>query len=75
MRYVEFKNGIQTFVTKEEQELLIKLNGSPIAKKDLTERENQVAKRLAEKSILTRQKNNDSIYYRVSKTTDNTTTY
>ena len=75
MRYVEFKNGIQTFVTREEQELLIKLNGSPIAKKDLTERENQVAKRLAEKSILTRQKNNDSIYYRVSKTTDNTTTY
>jgi len=59
MRFVEFTSGLQTFVTKE----------------DLTEREQQVARRLTEKSILTRRKQDDSIYFTISKAANTSSTY
>jgi len=75
MRFVEFTSGLQTFVTKEEQELIETMSKGPVKKRDLNEREQQVAHRLTEKSILTRQKQNDSIYYKLSKAANSTSTY
>jgi len=75
MRFVEFTSGLQTFVTKEEQELIETMSKGPVKKRDLNEREQQVAHRLTEKSILTRQKQNDSIYYKLSKAAHSTSTY
>ena len=75
MRFVEFTSGLQTFVTKEEQDLIETMSKGPVKKRDLSEREQQVAHRLTEKSILTRQKNDDSIYYKLSKAANSTSTY
>lgn len=75
MRFVEFTSGLQTFVTKEEQDLIETMSKGPVNKRDLSEREQQVARRLTEKSILTRQKQNDSIYYKLSKAANSTSTY
>jgi len=75
MRFVEFTSGLQTFVTKEEQELIETMSKGPVKKRDLNEREQQVARRLTEKSILTRQKQDDSIYYKLSKAANSTPTY
>ena len=75
MRFVEFTSGLQTFVTKEEQDLIETISKGPVNKRDLSEREQQVARRLTEKSILTRQKNDDSIYYKLSKAANSTSTY
>ena len=75
MRFIEFTSGLQTFVTKEEQELIETMSKGPVKKRDLSEREQQVARRLTEKSILTRQKQNDSIYYKVSEKTNTRSTY
>ena len=67
MRFVEFTSGLQTFVSKEEADLVeeINKNGS-MNKKDLSERQQVLARRLAEKSILIRQKHNDNIQYKLS---------
>lgn len=74
MRFVEFTNGLQTFVTKEEQDLIETMSKGPVNKKDLSEREKLVARRLTEKSILTRQKHDDSIYYKLSEKANSTST-
>ena len=67
MRFVECTTGLQTFVSKEEEDLVeeINKNGS-MNKKDLSERQQVLARRLAEKSILIRQKHNDNIQYKLS---------
>ena len=76
MRYVEFRTGLQTFVSGEEQDLIETINEKGrVLKKDLTEREQEVARRLAEKSILTRQKTNEKIYYKVANTAEYSKTY
>jgi hypothetical protein len=75
MRFVEFTSGLQTFVTKEEQDLIETMSKGPVKKRDLSEREQQVAHRLTEKSILIRQKHDDSIYYKLSKAANSTSTY
>lgn len=76
MRYVEFTNGLQTFVSGEEQDLIEEIhNQGRVQKKDLTERQQEVARRLAEKSILTRQKTDDKIYYKIASKADHSTTY
>lgn len=76
MRFVEFTNGLQTFVSGEEQELIEAISEKKlVSKKDLSERQQLVARRLAEKSILVRQNTNDSIYYKLSKRADTSSTY
>ena len=74
MRFVEFTGGLQTFVTQEEQELIEQISEKPVCKRDLTERQQEVARRLTEKSILTRQKHDDSIYYKLSEKANPTST-
>ena len=61
MRFVEFTSGLQTFVSKEEEDLVEEIN-----KNGLSERQQVLARRLAEKSILIRQKHNDNIQYKLS---------
>jgi len=76
MRYVEFRTGLQTFVSGEEQDLIETINEKGrVLKRDLTEREQEVARRLAEKSILTRQKTNEKIYYKVANNAEYSKTY
>lgn len=65
MRFVEFTSGLQTFVTQEEQELIEQIGKNPVRKRDLTERQQEVARRLTEKSILIRQKQNDNIVFKL----------
>jgi len=65
MRFVEFTSGLQTFVTQEEQELIEQISEKPVRKRDLTERQQEVARRLTEKSILIRQKQNDNIVFKL----------
>ena len=65
MRFVEFTSGLQTFVTQEEQELIEQISEKPVRKRDLTERQQEVARRLTEKSILIRQKQNDNIIFKL----------
>ena len=65
MRFIEFTSGLQTFVTQEEQELIEQISEKPVRKRDLTERQQEVARRLTEKSILIRQKQNDSIIFKL----------
>jgi hypothetical protein len=76
MRYVEFKTGLQTFISGEEQELIEAIDEKGLVnKKDLNEREQEVAKRLAEKSILIRQNTDDKIYFKISRQADHHTSY
>jgi len=76
MRFVEFTNGLQTFVSGEEQELIEAISEKKlVSKKDLSERQQLVARRLAEKSILVRQNKNDSIYYKLSNRANTSSTY
>lgn len=76
MRYVQFKNGLQTFISGEERDLIETINEKRmIPKKDLSEREQQVARRLAEKSILTRLNTDDKIYYKIGYNADTIATY
>ena len=76
MRFVEFDNGIKTYVSGEEHDLLEQIaNAGSISKRDLKEREQQLAKDLTIRSILIRQKVNDDIQFKISKTANYTTAY
>ena len=75
MRYVEFTSGVQTYVNKEEQELIETVSENPVKKRDLTVREQEVARHLAQKSILIRQKINDHIGYRINNNANFTASY
>ena len=44
MRFVEFTSGVQTYVSKEEQELIETISENPVKKRDLKEREQEVAR-------------------------------
>lgn len=76
MRFVEFTNGIKTFVSGEEQELIKHVMETGIVlKKDLKERQQLLAKRLAEKSILIRQKVGNDIQFKLSNSAEYTAPY
>ena len=70
MRYVEFTQGYNTFVSGEEQDLIEAITEKgQVLKSELSEREQKVASNLANKSILIRQRTDEKIYYKVSKQT------
>lgn len=70
MRYVEFTQGYNTFVSGEEQDLIETITEKgQVLKSELSEREQKVASNLANKSILIRQRTDEKIYYKVSKQT------
>ena len=73
MRYVEFTQGYNTFVSGEEQDLIEAITEKgQVLKSELSEREQKVASNLANKSILIRQRTDEKIYYKVSKQTGTT---
>jgi len=73
MRYVEFTQGYNTFVSGEEQDLIETImEKGQVLKSELSEREQKVASNLANKSILIRQRTDEKIYYKVSKQTGTT---
>ena len=68
MRFVEFKNGLITYVSGEEFDMLkMFAENKAVNKKDLSERELAVVNNLVNKEIIIRRKQNESITYRVSK--------
>mgnify|MGYP001271188727 FL=1 len=70
MRYVEFTQGYDTFVSGEEQDLIEAImEKGQVLKNELSEREQKVASNLANKSILIRQRTDEKIYYKISKQT------
>ena len=70
MRYVEFTQGYNTFVSGEEQDLIETIiEKGQVLKSELSEREQKVASNLANKSILIRQRTDEKIYYKISKQT------
>ena len=70
MRYVEFTQGYNTFVSGEEQDLIEAITEKgQVLKSELSEREQKVASNLANKSILIRQRTDEKIYYKISKQT------
>ena len=70
MRYVEFTQGYNTFVSGEEQDLIEAITEKgQVLKSELSEREQKVASNLANKSILIRQRTDEKIYYKISKKT------
>ena len=70
MRYVEFTQGYDTFVSGEEQDLIEAImEKGQVLKNELSEREQKVASNLADKSILIRQRTDEKIYYKISKQT------
>lgn len=70
MRYVEFTQGYNTFVSGEEQDLIEAITEKgQVLKNELSEREQKVASNLANKSILIRQRTDEKIYYKISNQT------
>ena len=65
MRFAEFKPGISVFITNEEQDLFRKIYGNgKVSKRDLDERECNLANQLVIKNMLVRKRVNDSIIYK-----------
>ena len=67
MRFVEFTQGYNTYVSGEETDLIEAIaKRGKVFKSELSEREQKVASNLASKSILIRQRTDEKIYYKVS---------
>ena len=67
MRFVEFTQGYNTYVSGEETDLIEAIaKRGKVLKSELSEREQKVASNLASKSILIRQRTDEKIYYKVS---------
>lgn len=67
MRFVEFTQGYNTYVSGEETDLIEAIaKRGKVFKNELSEREQKVASNLASKSILIRQRTDEKIYYKVS---------
>jgi len=65
MRFAEFKPGISVFITNEEQDLFRKIyHKGKVSKRDLQERECNIANQLVIKNMLVRKRVNDSIIYK-----------
>lgn len=71
MRWQEVEGGFTIPVSSEETELIsrIETEGS-LRKKDLDDREQEVARLLVSRGVLTRHKHNDSIYFTVNSLQD-----
>ena len=64
MKIVELTNKILLPITNEESDLLKRFLEDPIAKNQLSEREQILANQLTVKEVLTRTNNNGKIYYK-----------
>jgi len=68
MRYVEFTQGYNTYVSGEETDLIEAIaEKGQVLKRELSEREQKIASNLVNKSILIRQRTDEKIFYKISK--------
>lgn len=69
MRWIDVIGGLKMPINNEESDLVDKINESnEIAKKDLNEREEELARNLVSRGILNRFSKKDSVqYYTVNK--------
>ena len=65
MKFIDLSNGLRTQVSNEESMLIkqIKEHGNSIRKKELTDREAQLASELCKRGVLTRTKVKGKIHY------------
>jgi hypothetical protein len=72
MRYLEIRGGLNIPVTNEEQELLERIEASEghIPRKDLNEREREVARIMVSKGHLNRYRREDQIVFEVNDLDD-----
>lgn len=68
MRIHELLNGLRTPISNEESRLVAKIrdNKEPMRRAKLDEREQEVARLLVNKGVLTRTKKDGKLYYQVS---------
>lgn len=73
MRFREIRGGIQMPVSNEEQaliELIESQEGNFIKRKELDERQREVARKMVSRGLLERTQRDGSLYYVVSKLDD-----
>lgn len=73
MRFREIRGGIQIPVSGEEQdliELIESQEGEFIKRKDLDERQREVARKMVSRGVLERTQRDGSLYYVVSRLDD-----
>lgn len=73
MRFREIRGGIQIPVSGEEQDLIDLIEsqeGEFIKRKDLDERQREVARKMVSRGVLERTQRDGSLYYVVSRLDD-----
>ena len=73
MRFREIRGGLQIPVSSEEQDLIDLIEsqeGNFIKRKDLDERQREVARKMVSRGVLDRTQRDGSLYYVVSKLDD-----
>lgn len=73
MRFREIRGGIQVPVSNEEQDLIDMIEsqeGNFIKRKELDERQREVARKMVSRGLLERTQRDGSLYYVVSKLDD-----
>jgi hypothetical protein len=73
MRFREIRGGIQIPVSSEEQDLIDLIEsqeGNVIKRKELDERQREVARKMVSRGVLERTQRDGSLYYVVSKLDD-----
>lgn len=70
MRYREIASGLRVPVSGEEQELLDNSENGVIAKADLDERGQELARHLVSRGVLNQYRQNNHIFYHISSVND-----
>ncbi len=72
MKFYDVSAGFRTLISNEEHDLVRKISESGIMlKRDLNEREQQVARSLINKMVLTRTQHNNKLAYQLTSAQDN----
>lgn len=67
MRYFEITSGVRLHLSMEEQGIMDKM-AEPIAKSSLSEREQEVARRMVSRGLIVRYRADGAIMFRINKT-------
>ena len=70
MRYQEIASGLRVPLSCEEQELIDRANGGPIAKDLLDERGQELARLMVSRGVLEQYPSDGTVYYHVSSAND-----
>lgn len=70
MRYHEIASGLRVPLSGEEQDLIGHANHGVIARDDLDERDQELARLLVSRGVLDQVKHKDQVFYHVSSADD-----